>query len=91
MLAGVLAEPAVKTWADENYVTVMIDVGRFAKNLDIAQHYGVKITAAPTVLVVTSDGRLLNRDKVFALADARSMSAQAVVDLLQSWSSQKPL
>jgi hypothetical protein len=45
----------------------------------------VKLTAAPTVLVLTPDGRRLNPNQEFALADARRMSAQAVVDLLASW------
>ena len=84
-LAGVLANPAVQAWTGDNYETVLIDVGRFKKNLDIAQRYGVKITAAPTVLVLTPSGKLLNPDHVFALADARYMSSQAVVDLLARW------
>jgi thiol-disulfide isomerase/thioredoxin len=84
-LAGVLASPDVKPWLDQGFVTVMVDVGRFKKNLDIAAKYGVKINAAPTVLIITPDGKLLNGDKVFALADARYMSPQAVVDLLAGW------
>ena len=84
-LAGVLASPQVKPWVDQGFVTVLVDVGRFKKNLDIAEKYGVKINAAPTVLIITPDGKLLNKDAVFALADARSMSAQAVVDLLAGW------
>jgi len=84
-LAGVLAAPAVQAWTAESYETVLIDVGRFKKNMDIAQRYGVKITAAPTVLVLTPAGKLINQDKVFALADARYMSAQAVVDMLAGW------
>jgi len=84
-LAGVLDQPQVAGWAAQHYQTVYIDVGRFTKNTDIALKYGVKLTAAPTVLVVTPDGHLLNRDNVFALADARYMSAQAVVDLLAAW------
>jgi len=86
MLAGVLDLPQVHAWAAQHFETVYIDVGRFTKNKDIAQHYGVKLTAAPTVLVVTADGTVLNRNDVFALADARTMSAQAVVALLASWS-----
>jgi len=85
MLAGVLDMPQVQTWSSQHFETVYIDVGRFTKNTDIAQHYGIKLTAAPTVLVVTQDGKLLNGKDVFALANARYMSAQAVVDLLASW------
>jgi hypothetical protein len=75
----------VQAWSKQHFETVYIDVGRFTRNTDIAQQYGIKLTAAPTVLVVTPDGKLLNGNDVFALADARSMSAQAVVDLLASW------
>jgi thiol-disulfide isomerase/thioredoxin len=85
MLAGVLEIPSVQSWSAQHFETVYIDVGRFTKNTDIAEHYGVKLHAAPTVLVVTPDGKVLNPDNVIALADARSMSAQAVVDLLASW------
>jgi thiol-disulfide isomerase/thioredoxin len=84
-LAGVLVAPSVKPWVDQGFVTVLVDVGRFKKNMDIAEKYGVKINAAPTVLIVTPEGKLLNKDAVFALADARSMSAQAVVNLLAGW------
>ena len=85
MLAGVLAEPAVKSWTEEHFATVMIDVGRMKKNMDIAAKYGVKITAVPTVLVVTPDGVVVNADKPFALSDDRSWSQQQIVDQLAKW------
>jgi thiol-disulfide isomerase/thioredoxin len=85
MLAGVLAEPAVKPWIDAHFVTVMVDIGRRNKNLDIAHQYGVKIEGVPAVGVLTADGKLINAGKVDALADARSWSQQAVVDLLARW------
>jgi hypothetical protein len=86
MLAGVLDMPAVRVWTAQHYETVYVDVGRFNKNTDIAARFGIKLKAAPTVLVVETDGTVLNRNDVFALADARSMSAQAVVALLAAWS-----
>ena len=85
MLAGVLDVPAVKAWSEEHFTTVMIDVGRMKKNMDIAAKYGVKITAVPTVLVVTPEGDVVNADKAFALSDDRSWSQQAVVDQLAKW------
>lgn len=85
MLAGVLAVPSVHAWSDQHFVTVMIDIGRRNRNLDIAKKYGVKIEGVPAVGVLTADGKLLNAGKVEALADARSWSQQAVVDLLASW------
>jgi thiol-disulfide isomerase/thioredoxin len=89
MLAGVLDMPQVKAWTAGSYETVLIDVGRENKNMDIAAGYGVKIHAVPTVLMITPDGKLLNRDNVFALADARGLSAQAVVDVLAAGSGGK--
>ncbi len=85
MLAGVLSIPAVRAWSDQHFVTVMIDVGRRTKNLDIAQRYGVSVEGVPAVGVLTADGKLLNAGQVDALANARSWSEQAVVDLLVSW------
>jgi thiol-disulfide isomerase/thioredoxin len=82
MLAGVLSEPQVGAWTAANFETVLVDVGRFKKNMDIAARWGVTVTAAPTVLVVTPDGKLLNGDDPFGLANARAFSSQTVVDLL---------
>ncbi len=85
MLAGVLTEPAVQPWLDAHFVTVMVDIGRRNKNLDIAQKYGVTVEGVPAVGVLTADGKLLNPGHVTALANARSWSQQAVVDLIASW------
>ena len=51
----------------------------------IKRDIGVKIEGVPAVGVLTPDGRLINGGKVDALADARSWSQQAVVDLLATW------
>lgn len=86
MLAGVLEMPQLHAWLADHYEVVYIDVGRFTRNTDIPARWGIKLEAAPTVLVVTPEGKLLNPGHVFALADARSMNAQAVADLLATWS-----
>ena len=90
IFAGIIERPEVKPWVDANYVTVPIDVGRYNKNLDIAQQFGVPIKAAPTVVVLSSDGTPQNRDEITALSDARSMTPQAVVSLLAHWCGQAP-
>ena len=84
-LAGVLEQPDVAKWVSQHYETVNINVGRFTVNTDIAKRFGVTLKAAPTVLVVAPNGTVLNADRVEALADARYMSPQAVVDLLSTW------
>ncbi len=82
MLAGVFQEPPVQAWLAQHFVVLTIDIGRRNKNLDIPARWGVKIEGVPTVLMISPDGKLLNRDDPYGLADARSMSTQAVVDLL---------
>jgi len=86
MLAGTMALPPVQNWVGQNFVPVMIDIGpHMTRNLDIAARYGVKITAVPSVLIVTPEGKLVNGNDVFGLADARHFSAQAMVNLLAKW------
>lgn len=82
MLAGALDDPRVKPWIAEHFEVVSIDVGRFDENTDIAARRDVRVKAAPAVLVIAADGGLLNRDDPYGLADARSLSSQAMVDLL---------
>jgi thiol-disulfide isomerase/thioredoxin len=82
MLSGVFQEKPVQDWMASRFVTVTVDIGRRDKNMDIAKRFGVTVEGVPTVLMLTPDGTLLNKDDPFGLADARSMSVQAVVDLL---------
>ncbi len=82
ILAGVLQEPPVADWMSAHFVVVKIDVGRRTKNMDISEKFGVTVKGVPTVLMVTPDGKLQNPDDPYGLSDARSMSSQAVVDLL---------
>jgi thioredoxin 1 len=82
ILAGVLQEPPVAAWMAKRFVVVKIDVGRRTKNMDISARYGVTVKGVPTVLMLAPDGKLQNPDDPYGLSDARSMSSQAVVDLL---------
>jgi len=85
MLAGVFAVPEVSEWLESNFVVVPVNVGRINQNLDLAQQYGVTIHEVPTVLIVTPDGKLLNADGANTLGNARAMSPQSVIDLIESW------
>jgi thiol-disulfide isomerase/thioredoxin len=82
MLAGVFQEPQVAAWLSKHFVQVSIDIGRRTKNMDISRRWGVTVEGVPTVLMISPDGVLLNKDDPYGLQDARSMPAQAVVDLL---------
>jgi thiol-disulfide isomerase/thioredoxin len=87
VFAGVLDLPEVKAFVSRHYVVVTVDVGRMDKNLDIPGHYGVdKVRGVPAVLIVDPNtDKLLNDGRLFALADARHMTPQALADWLAQW------
>lgn len=88
VLAGTLELPSMKAFMERHYTLVMVDVGRFERNLQIPAHYGfhTRLKGVPTLLVVdpTTD-RLINRNDVFALSSAGDMSPQALADWLARW------
>lgn len=88
VLSGVMALPEVKHFLEKHYVEVAVDVGRFDTNLQIPAHYGItqRLEGVPSVLIVDpKTDKLLNRDRISALADARSMTPQALADWLAQW------
>ena len=88
VLAGTIELPAIKAFMDRHYEVVLIDVGRFERNLQIPARYGFtkRLVGVPTLLVVDPNtDRLLNGNDVFALSDAGSMSPQALADWLARW------
>ncbi|PZO91136.1 MAG: thiol reductase thioredoxin [Sphingomonas sanxanigenens] len=88
ILAGVMEEPALKRFIDKHFVVVTVDVGRFDKNLQIPARYGVtkRLEGVPAILAVDPrTNKLLNAGRISALADARSMSPQALADWLAQW------
>ena len=85
ILAGTLALGEVRPAVDRTFETVMIDVGRFTKNLDIAAGYGVTVKAVPTIIILNSDGKRINSGDPAALSDARSMNPQDIVDMVFGW------
>lgn len=87
ILAGVISLPNVKAFVDAHYEVVTVDVGYLDKNQQIPQHYGVgRLVGVPSVLIVDpATDRLLDGGHVAALADARSMTPQALADWLAQW------
>ena len=87
ILAGVMDLPEVRAFVQRHYVVVAVDVGQFDKNEQIPALYGVKsVRGVPALLIVDpKTNKLLNGDKLFALADARSMTPQALADWLALW------
>ncbi|HEY4123801.1 MAG TPA: thioredoxin family protein [Rhizomicrobium sp.] len=88
VLAGVMDLAEVKAFVEKHYVEVAVDVGRFDRNLQIPAHYGItkRLEGVPSVLIVDpKTDKLLNRARISALADARSMTPQALADWLAQW------
>jgi hypothetical protein len=61
-----------------------VDVGRFNRNLQIPARFGFtkRLEGVPALLIATPDGKLVNGDNIFATADARHMTPQALADYL---------
>ena len=88
LLAGIMDLPELRKFVAAKYEVAVVDVGRFDKNLDIPAHYGItdRLEGVPAVLIVDPrTDRLVNAGHIAALADARSMSPQALADWLASW------
>ncbi len=87
ILAGVMALPEMRRFLEAHYVVVSVDVGRFNRNLQVAARFGItqRLEGVPSVLIADSGGTLVNRDHIAALADARSMTPQAIADWLAEW------
>ncbi|MBA2932540.1 thioredoxin family protein [Sphingomonas sp. CGMCC 1.13654] len=88
VLAGIMELPELQPFLDRHFVIVKVDIGRYDKNGDIAGHYGIagRLDGVPALLAVDPvRDRLLNRDKLFALADARHMTPQGLADWLAQW------
>lgn len=70
---------------DKRFVTVKVNVGRFDKNVDVANQMGVTLKKGiPTVAVLAGDGQVLGTTQGGELADARNMGEDAVMGVLNS-------
>ncbi len=86
VLAGIMRLPEVAAFVNAHYVVVAVDVGRMDRNLDIPARWGArKLDGVPSLLVVDSRGKLRDAGHIAALADARSMTPQALADWLARW------
>ncbi len=80
--------PELKAFVEKHYETVLVDVGRFDRNLQVPAHWGIteRLEGVPALLVVDPrTDRLLNQGRVSALSDARYMTPQTLADWLASW------
>ncbi|MFT5330878.1 MAG: thioredoxin-like negative regulator of GroEL [Parasphingorhabdus sp.] len=72
-LAGWFAQPRFAAMLEAKYELVYVDVGHKDRNIDIARRFGLKaIKGTPTVLVLSAQGALLNRQSAPKWRDAAS-------------------
>jgi len=66
------------------FEVVKVDVGRFDRNLDIAQAYGDPIRKGiPAAVLLSPDERVLYATKAGELSNARRMSATGIYDFFE--------
>jgi thioredoxin 1 len=81
--ASVLALPQLQDFLRERYEVVLIDVGRYDKNLDLAASYGLdKVEGAPAIIVADSDGSVITPGGAYDWRTARSRRPQEFADFL---------
>lgn len=88
LLAATMEQPPLKAWLARHYAIVTVDIGRYDRNLQIPARYGItgRLAGVPALLIVDPrTRRLRNAGRITALADARSMTPQALADWLASW------
>ena len=88
ILAGVMATPPLAGWLNERFEIVTVDVGRFDKNQQVQRGFGIKdrLPGVPALFIVNPrSGKLVNAGHVTALADARSLTPQALADWFANW------
>lgn len=87
VLANIMLLPEMKPFVKKHFEVVAVDVGRFDKNLGVPARFGItdRLKGVPSVIIAEPDGTFVNKGDLFALADARHMTPQAVADWLAQW------
>lgn len=83
-LAGWLETPRFAALNAERYETVFVNVGMpqtgDGHNLDVARRFGLAdVPGTPALLVLTADGRAVNRDTAASWRNAASRSEDAIL------------
>jgi len=65
----------------KSFRVVKVDVGRFDKNVDVAESYGVPLkNGIPAVAVLSAQGKVVYATRAGELADARNMGDIAIYE-----------
>lgn len=79
-------KPGLASLLAKSFVVVKIDVGRFDKNVDLAQQYGVPINKGiPALAVLDPRGRLLYAQDQGQFSSARRMNLESFKAFFEQW------
>lgn len=85
-MSALIRTPGLHQVLARNYHLVTVDVGRFDHNMRLAERYvQVDVSGIPAVVELAPDGSLLQGDDEGRFADARTLSADQVADVLIDW------
>ena len=87
VLANFVRLPEMRRFMEAHYEEVLVDVGRFNRNLQIPARFGIteRLKGVPALLIATPDGKLVNGENIFATADAHTMTPQAIAAYLAKY------
>ena len=81
-----MRKPELAAIIEKNFVVVEVNLGRFDKNLDVAEQYHVPIKQGiPALAVLNSRGALLYAMDQGQFADARHMSYESIKAFFEQW------
>ena len=81
-----MRRPELAALIEANYIVVHIDVGRFDKNLRIAERYHVPLKkGVPALAVLDSEGKLLYAQEEGQFEDARHLSRSSLKQFFEKW------
>lgn len=73
---------------EKSFKVVKVDVGRFDRNVAVAEAYGVPLKQGiPAIAVLNADGKVAFATRTGELADARHMGDQGIYDFFAKLSS----
>src|SRR5436853_602705 len=91
ILSHLFEDKTVRSYLQDNFHVVQIDVGNWDRNLDVSRKYGSPIdNGIPAVVILAASGDVIASTKNGALADARTATAREVLDYLKRWAALKP-
>jgi alpha-D-xyloside xylohydrolase len=88
ILDQIFEESNVKSFLQEHFVLVNIDVNNRYRNRDIVEEYGNPIAKGiPSIVVMDSTGKILADTHNGELANARDSSTEEILEFLERWAS----